>query len=886
MSEKLKKVLKSTQYLLPPTVVVAIFFIVAAINGLYPFGDKSISWCDMNQQAIPILCEYKDVLSGKASLFISYANAGGMNFYALFIYYCTSPFNLLVAFVDKADMSLFMNVLVLLKMAAAACTAYIYLRIKNGGKFSFTSVGLSVLYGFSGYIMMYYQIVSWLDGVYMFPLFLLGLEKIDRGESFVLYSVTLALNMLFSYYVTYMLVIYALVRFLAGYALGFRERKRAINFVIGSFIAALATAAVYIPVLVQYADSARTGSVLQGLRNSAPLTAYDTSLLAVLCLSAIFPFLFDVKTDKETSLDRIMVILTAIPLISEPINKMWQTGSYMSFPSRYAFMIIFTAIAFVGKTLGRETEGAKIKPYIKYPVYGAIAACFAFIAVFGVKYSAGNIEVLSKYSGTLWGSEESLSAFLKYYSIILLFSAALFALYKFRIAGKAFVGIIICALAVNEAFFSIKPYMVSPSHGVEKFTAMMEAADLTEGEEGFYRVNTKSKMFAGSDGIGINAVGAMGYNTLSHYTSLTSGDYMNAIKRLGYSSYWMEVADYGGTKFSDAFLINKFTFVNSGLSSAKYATEKYGLAENPTLPFGIVVGENLSEELSGERSEATEQLYRDITGKSGLITRYSADAAIKNGVEYSYENGVYRLKLSEGETHTLTYNISVSGRQTLYFDCFDLFTNALRQHINESFDVRVNGRTVAAKYPAQSSNGILRLGEFKNRSVRVELTVRKDFYGFSFGVFGEDADLLDEALASFPATDIKIKGNKITGTVSAVGGKLLLCLPYDAGYRFKVNGKRVKAEKVLTDFIAVPLEEGENRISARYIPKGFTMGAMISAAGVAAFVLLVVFGRKREYFTEIPLAIKAGKWVNILALSVSALAFFAVYVLPLVLMAL
>ena len=39
----------------------------------------------------------------------------------------------------------------------------------------------------------------------------------------------------------------------------------------------------------------------------------------------------------------------------------------------------------------------------------------------------------------------------------------------------------------------------------------------------------------------VNMVGALGYNSLSHYASFTNESYMFTMKKLGYSSYWMEV---------------------------------------------------------------------------------------------------------------------------------------------------------------------------------------------------------------------------------------------------------------------------------------------------------------------------------------------------------
>ncbi|MBR2040620.1 MAG: YfhO family protein, partial [Clostridia bacterium] len=66
------------------------FFITAAVlllsflkGGLYPFGWGSLSWCDMNQQLIPLFCDFKDILAGEKSLFLNFSNAGGMNFYGV-----------------------------------------------------------------------------------------------------------------------------------------------------------------------------------------------------------------------------------------------------------------------------------------------------------------------------------------------------------------------------------------------------------------------------------------------------------------------------------------------------------------------------------------------------------------------------------------------------------------------------------------------------------------------------------------------------------------------------------------------------------------------------------------------------------------------------------
>ena len=111
----------------------------------------------MDSQIVPLLCDLKDVLTGKSGFFYSHNNAGGMNFAGLFFYYLSSPFHLLVVFVKKEDMMSFVNVLVLLKLTAAAFTAYLCLRHTQPDLSAGFAVILSVFYGACGYCFLYFR---------------------------------------------------------------------------------------------------------------------------------------------------------------------------------------------------------------------------------------------------------------------------------------------------------------------------------------------------------------------------------------------------------------------------------------------------------------------------------------------------------------------------------------------------------------------------------------------------------------------------------------------------------------------------------------------------------------------------------------------------------
>ena len=198
--------------LLSPLAVALAVFAIFKKFSLYPFGSRTAAWCDMNQQVVPLLCQFKDILDGRSGMFLSFKNASGMNFWGVFFFFLASPFSLLVKFVQKSDMLVFMNILIVLKMAASAFTSSLYFVRSSFMKKLDTPaiVILSFLSATSVYVLLFYQNVIWLDMMYLFPLLLLSLEKL-RGGSPVWYILVMALMMAVNYYIGYLVVVILLL---------------------------------------------------------------------------------------------------------------------------------------------------------------------------------------------------------------------------------------------------------------------------------------------------------------------------------------------------------------------------------------------------------------------------------------------------------------------------------------------------------------------------------------------------------------------------------------------------------------------------------------------------------------------------------------------------
>ena len=56
-----------------------LFLLLDALYGIFPCGTNSIVWCDMEQQAVPLLMQLRVLLKSGESIWFSPFDAGGMH---------------------------------------------------------------------------------------------------------------------------------------------------------------------------------------------------------------------------------------------------------------------------------------------------------------------------------------------------------------------------------------------------------------------------------------------------------------------------------------------------------------------------------------------------------------------------------------------------------------------------------------------------------------------------------------------------------------------------------------------------------------------------------------------------------------------------------------
>ncbi len=884
-------------YLAAAPILTAVFLLLFyAIAGYYPFGIGTISWCDMDQQVIPLLLNFKDILSGEGSALYSLQNAGGMNFWGVFFFFISSPFSLLTLFVPKSQMLLFMNILVLLKLAACAFTATLYFLRTRRRLAPELAVLFGLFYAFSGYSMLFYQNIIWLDMMYLFPLLLLSFEHLIHHKKATPYVIALSAMMVVNYYIGYMVVLFTLLYFgIMLFSLSGESRKQvAIRFLTASFIAAMLTAVVWLPSFLQYLSSGRDISIFESLITSDLYTHYETTLALLLpsagAIMIIIYGLMHMPLHRSQLRDYILLtLLLVIPIIIEPINKMWHTGNYQGFPVRYGFMTTFMLLTVAAQVLTRTRsleQTSKMCPNKPH----APLLLFTGIGIFGVfthYYTKANIETLTSYSRTLWGSIESFKG------LLLLFFLAAFlylflyrGLYKRRFGVKLFTAGCLLVFLI-ECYANTQVYMFSSDYDwhLERYQNALALSDYTPEKETnneFYRVKLRQKYFD------VNLVGGMGFPSLSHYTSLTSQDYMFAMKKLGYSSYWMEVGGYGGSLLSNAALSVAYDIHWFNDQPAIHRTQQFHIAETPFyLPLGIATTESLEDtnDLAAlSRLDVQKLLFENLLPDQPAPFNEYEPTRSEGCLVFVDAWDQYQIELNDAyQVGHFRYLIEVDDRETLYFDCFDRLSNDLVEHINGSFHITVNDTVIEKNYPSQLNNGLITLGTFENEIVEVDIQVLQSVTCSSFGVFGIDHTLLNSAIKQANTVDLQMNCRSISGTINAdTEQTIFLSIPFDAGWTLKIDGKEATLSHAFLGFSAFQVDAGEHSIELSYLPPGFALGFALTLFALLLCLTVKILQKQRPSTIATIMDAASLQKTSVILITVLFIAvILLIYVLPL-----
>ena len=195
-------------------VPMVILLIIFAQRGIYPFGEESFLRTDMYHQYAPFFSEFRNKLAHGESLLYSWNVGMGINFSALYAYYLASPLNGLLFFCPEKYVIEFMTYMIVLKTGLCGLSMAYYLR--KHCKSENLGIGFfGIFYALSGYMAAYSWNIMWLDCIILFPLIMLGLERLVQDGKGLLYCLTLGISIFSNYYISLMTCIFMVLYFVA-----------------------------------------------------------------------------------------------------------------------------------------------------------------------------------------------------------------------------------------------------------------------------------------------------------------------------------------------------------------------------------------------------------------------------------------------------------------------------------------------------------------------------------------------------------------------------------------------------------------------------------------------------------------------------------------------
>lgn len=816
--------MKNRKYLLTGVFVLAILSIIFIIKGIFPFGDNSIIWSDMHEQITAIYYHFYDAIRGNSSIFVDFSSSGGVNFVGIMAYYILSPFTLILLLFPRELVENAVSIVVALKILASSLTCLYFISSYFKNIKTPYQILLSLLYAFSSYTLALYIITPWMDLVYLLPLLLMGLRKLLDLEDTKMYIIVLSVSLICSFYVTFMVLLFIIFSSLIYLYIYKKDNIRKAIFDLGAstLIALLISSVILVPTFLQIFSSQRVGFDFDVIINSkfGPLSDKISFVFGSATLLAFtLMLLFNYKKHKRFSLFIVLnLILLGLPLIVEPINKMLHFGSYVYFPYRYGFLLIFLLVIAAAYYLNNiDVKGFssfKLKRIV--PI---LAVLLSFLVMFFVFYKFKlNIKEAIDHLTLTRDKKALLSLFLVFVSV---FISSLIIIY-FNRKNDNITIFMLYILCIGNILFNCYFYIggYDPDGRLAlQYDQMLEMNKIRGVTDNYY-IKEVNRDLISNYGMVANI------NTYSNFTSLTDKTNFLTMQRLGYDSYWMDTESIGGNLFTDIILAQKYIVSKDEIVDSYYkfintdtGLNYYEFINN--MPYGFIVNKNASLVDSKNSFDASNIIYNSITGNGNIFDIYDLFSS-DEPVSYSKDL-------------VLNKKINVVGRERLYLDILSSFDNVDKVNNYKAFNVYVNDKLIFEEVPNDSRNGSLLLGEFNDEEVDVKVVSLKNanIRNITLGVLNLkkiDSFLNNSSLLN----TINVSFNRNTISVNAQGNEgdiLFLPVTYLDGYISNTH----EILRVYDNFFGIKLKDGTNNIEIVYIPRGLIIGALLSFIGLVLF---------------------------------------------------
>ena len=858
MLQKIKQLIMKNKYMLAAFFVPFGIIAVTCISKAYfPFGDNQIAVIDMYHQYVPFLNELQYKLQHGESLFYSWNGAAGTNFVSLFAYYTASPLNLLLALIPQKFLMEGVTLIIFIKIGLAGLFMNIYLKGIYERQ-DCATVAFSTLYALCAYVLGYFWNIMWLDGVALFPLIILGLNRLmDRGE-FRLYVITLALAMFCNYYIGGMICIFILFYFPVLYFMKKRDLgvkgclKTIGRGVLCSLSGILISAFLLVPTFLSlqntyYIDSSMPEEVsfyrpiMDILNNFLPdmEVTVRTGAPNIYCgLFCVMLFAWYLMCDRIPVRRKLMnCIMLAFLILSLNMNKLDYIWHGFHFPNqipfRYSFVVSFLLVVIAYEAFR----------YLKNISPKTIAA----IAAVGMVY----IVLVQKLYG------EELKASFAYIALLMLFIYSGFmALYRMEGFERKLLKLLLLVIVMFEMVISADAALTTVGHTsrTDYFrhaeTVQQAVEEIKQEDDSFYRMEIDNS-------VTLNAPMMYNYPGVSQFSSTVCETTTNFMVSVGIEG--------GGAKnrFSYAltdpvtdailgvkYLIGRGTTIDNEehFELVKQVGETRIYENEYALSAGYMVEPALLHTWNSQQDDPFHVLNDYVktatdTDKNVFRKISGAEIASVGTIVEKEQNGYFGCTY-RGDAQIarveLTYTIPESQQIYAFVESGDVEYIAARRSDGTEFQLPTD------------VGGIVSMGhmdEGDTLKITIEYKKKKaaDIEAYIYGLDKENWEAAYGRLNDETLVVTEHSSTEINGTVEVKeDGVFILSVPYEKGWTVKVDGQKKEVQLLGDCMIAIPMEAGEHSIEARFVPNGMAPGIVLSVCGLLIFVLMCLLRRRKN----------------------------------------
>ena len=865
-------------FLFPTLTVLAAF----AVTGCYPFGERTILTVDLYHQYCPFLVAFRNKILAGESLFYSWNDGLGQEYYAAYANYAASPLNIFSLFFTAKTMPVFIEFVTCFRAGLASIFMLLFLSSNDNKRIDNITVVFSSSYALCGWFISFFWNIMWCDAVVLLPLIALGLKRLLLDRKVGLYIIALAIAISSNYYAGYFLCLFMVLFAPAYYVCLFSGEKpkgdpgrlcfktfigAAFRFAFSSILAAGASAALTVPTYLILKNCSATGDTLKvdyGLQNDLfdffgrLMVAANPNIrdgmanvysgIVIVLLLPLF-FLLPKRTGIKLKHKIVFGLLLAIMYLSltnRTLNFIWHGFHFPNqIPYRESFIMSFLLV-FVGFLTIRRIRSLGVK-YIT----GAVLSSVAFLILYE-KFGSGNEGYLQIGVTLLFliiqgaalhtvsninvkKSEFFLETLLTVTMMIEMFAASLIS-----------IGLV-CR---HEGFTSYAPY----GRNYKEVNEYVVQAEGSEGHMNFER----SELYPNNI---CDLQSLYDVKGLSIFSSTARESFVKYMRNYGFHNNNINGLRNAGLTRVTATLLNVRNLVEIDKTQsvpALFEKEYKGKvvsswANKDALSVGFMTDPGVinyapdydndldvfSKTNAWVRSMGASDVYKPVTlvagETSGLMTIDRESTAMAFTTSNNVQNNEY------------SFNVTIKNAD-IGSDIY-LYANSKK---GGSVTIECNGQT--RKFEIRSYQ-IITCGIFDGNPINVYVKYAESpssnitLYGYQLDRAGYDSMLEKFSDEQLIVSDYDT--TSLSGHIDVKeDGLLFLSIPYAEGWSAVVDGQEAEIVPIQDALMGIRLKAGSHDISLKYTPAGFKAGLIISIASVVMIAAIIaissVISRKKK----------------------------------------